>query len=70
MNDQDMNKERLEHLWKVLSSATQIDKLDYGEAVTIGSVFGEMKNAILHQQTRIQELETIEKAYEALKKAL
>lgn len=33
----------VEELWKQLSFVTNIDDLEYGEAVTIGSVFGELR---------------------------
>lgn len=46
-----MNSKYLDHLWKVLSSATNINNLEYGEAVTIGGVFGQMKAEI----ERLQE---------------
>lgn len=52
-----MGKERLDHLWKVLSSATNIKNLEYDEAVTIGSVFGEMRAEIERQQQEIKRLE-------------
>lgn len=41
-----MNKETLDELWKILSSATNINKLHYDEAVVIGSVFGQMRKDI------------------------
>lgn len=42
-----MTNERLDELWNILSSATNIDRLEYAEAVTIGSVFGEMRAEIV-----------------------
>jgi hypothetical protein len=55
---EEMDEKELEKLWKVLSSATNINSLEYDEAVTIGSVFGKMKAKILEQQEEIQRLET------------
>jgi len=45
-----MDKETLDELWKILSSATNIDKLRYDEAVVIGSVFGQMRKEIEYLQ--------------------
>lgn len=52
-----MTDEYLDTLWKRLSSATNVKNKEYGEAVTIGSVFGEMK-------TEIKRLQEINKKYE------
>jgi len=45
-----MNKETLDKLWEILSSATNINKLYYNEAVVIGSVFGQMRKEIEYLQ--------------------
>ena len=45
-----MNKETLDELWKILSSATNINKLHYDDAVVIGSVFGQMRKEIEYLQ--------------------
>lgn len=42
-----MKDEYIVKLWERLSSASSIENLDYDEAVTIGSVFGEMKAEII-----------------------
>jgi hypothetical protein len=52
-----LKHEELDELWKILSSATNIDKLEYSEAVTIGSVFGQMRKEIEDQQAKINQLE-------------
>lgn len=65
-----MDKEKLDELWKILSSTTNIDKLEYDEAVTIGSVFGQMRNEIERQQKEIailqSQLEQLQKDYDEL----
>lgn len=51
-----MNEKKLNELWKILSSATNINTLEYDEAVTIGNVFGQMRKTIEEQQQSIKEL--------------
>lgn len=51
-----MNKKELDKLWKTLSLATNIDNLDYDEAITIGSVFGQMRTVIEKQQEENERL--------------
>lgn len=51
-----MNKQKLDELWKTLSLATNIDNLDYDEAITIGSVFGQMRTVIEKQQEENERL--------------
>ena len=41
-----MTDEELNELWHILASAANVKDLDYGEAVTIGGVFGQMKAEI------------------------
>jgi hypothetical protein len=52
-----MDKEKMDSLWKTLQSATQIKLLPYGEAVTIGGVFGEMRLAIEILQAEKRKLQ-------------
>lgn len=51
-----MNEEKLDELWETLALATNIDDLEYDEAVTIGSVFGQMRTAIEALQAENQRL--------------
>lgn len=48
-----MDEKKLDELWKILSSATNIENLEYDEAVIIGSVFGEMKGKILKYENAL-----------------
>lgn len=52
-----MNDEYINLLWERISSATNIKCLEYGEAVTIGSVFGEMKAEIKKLRQKVNEME-------------
>jgi SMC interacting uncharacterized protein involved in chromosome segregation len=54
-----MDKEKLDELWKVLSSATNIGKLHYDEAVTIGGVFGQMRSEIERLKEEIEALREV-----------
>lgn len=54
-----MTDEKMEELWKILSSATRIHLQDYDEAVTIGSVFGQMKKEIQDLMNEVDMYKTI-----------
>lgn len=63
-----MTDERLDELWETMSSATQIKQVEYGTAVTIGSVFGEMKKEIVAQRDEIERLDFVIKKLSGGKK--
>lgn len=45
-----MTDEHLDVLWKRMQMATNIDNLEYGAAVTIGSIFGQLRTAIVNNR--------------------
>ena len=52
-----MTEQDFERLWETLRSAANVDNLHYDESVTIGGVFGKMKEEIRRLQNELEEAE-------------
>lgn len=52
-----MEQEKLDQLWSQVEHMNNLLKLDYGEMVTIGGIFGEMKAEIIELTAKLRVAE-------------
>jgi len=51
-----MDEKKLDELWELVKRVGEIERLDYGAMVTLGSVFGQMRSEIERLQGQEKEV--------------